>query len=96
MLELGPLGPSLHATIGALTAETHINCLVAIGELARHIAKAAEDAQVPQVYWFETKEEALPTIAKLVEPGSAILVKASRRMAFEEIVQYLVSITPEK
>lgn len=96
MLELGPLGPGMHAMIGQLIAENHINCLVAIGELAHHTAKAAEDAQVPQVYWFETKEEALPTIAKLVEPGSAILVKASRRMAFEEIVQYLVSITPEK
>ena len=96
MLELGPLGPGMHAMIGQIIAENHINCLVAIGELARHTAQAAEDAQVPQVYWFETKEEALPTIAKLVEPGSAILVKASRRMAFEEIVQYLVSITPEK
>ena len=69
---------------------------MAIGELSHHTAKAAEDAQVPQVYWFATKEEALPTIAKLVEPGSAILVKASRRMAFEEIVQYLVSITPDQ
>lgn len=96
MLELGPFGPSMHAMVGQLIGETHINCLVAIGELSRHTAKAAEDAQVPQVYWFETKEEALPAIAKLVEPGSAILVKASRRMAFEEIVQYLVSITPEK
>lgn len=96
MLELGPLGPSMHAMIGQIIAESHIDCLVAIGELARHIAQGAEDAQVPQVYWFATKEEALPTIAKLVEPGSAILVKASRRMAFEEIVQYLVSITPEK
>ena len=96
MLELGPLGPGMHAMVGQLIAEDHIDCLVAIGELARHTAKAAEDAQVPQVYWFGTKEEALPTIAKLVEPGSAILVKASRRMAFEEIVQYLVSITPEK
>ena len=96
MLELGPLGPGMHAMVGKLIAESHINCLVAIGELSRHIAKAAEDAQVPQVYWFETKQEALPTIATLVEPGAAILVKASRRMAFEEIVQYLVSVTPEK
>lgn len=96
MLELGPLGPNMHAMVGQLIGETHINCLVAIGELSRHTAKAAEDAQVPQVYWFATKEEALATIAKLVEPGSAILVKASRKMEFEEIVRYLVSITPEK
>lgn len=96
MLELGPLGPGLHTMVGQLIAENHINCLVAIGELARYTATAAEEAQVPQVYWFATKEEAMPTIAKLVEPDSAILVKASRRMAFEDIVQYLVSITPDQ
>lgn len=96
MLELGPMGPGMHALVGKLVGESDIQCLVAVGELSRSMADAAGEAQVPEVYWFATKEEALPTIAKLVKPGSAILVKASRRMAFEEIVRYLVSITPEK
>lgn len=96
MLELGSMGPMLHAAVGSALADGNIQCLVAIGELSEHMAKAADDAQVPEVYWFPTKKEALPTIAKLVRPNSAILVKASRRMEFEEIVQYLISITPEK
>ncbi len=96
MLELGPMGPSLHAAVGRVVGECNINCLVAIGELARNMADAAGEAQVPEVYWFATKEEAQPTIAKLVQPNAAILVKASRMMKFEEIVRYLVSITPEK
>lgn len=96
MLELGSMGPMLHAAVGTVLADSNIQCLVAIGELSRDMAKAAADAQVPEVYWFETKQEALATIAKLVRPNSAILVKASRRMQFEEIVRYLVSITPDK
>ena len=96
MLELGPMGPTLHAAVGQVAGESNISCLVAIGELAQHIAKAADAAQVPEVYWFATKEEALTTIAKLVKPNTAILVKASRGMKFEDVVNYLVSITPEK
>lgn len=96
MLELGPMGPSLHAAVGQVVGELNIHCLVAIGPLAQHMAKAADAAQVPEVYWFATKEEALPTIAKLVKPNTAILVKASRGMKFEDVVSYLTSITPEK
>lgn len=96
MLELGPMGPTLHAAVGQVAGECNINCLVAIGPLAQHMAKAAEKAQVPEVYWFPTKEEAKTQIAKLVKPSTAVLVKASRGMKFEDIVSYLTSITPEK
>lgn len=96
MLELGPLGPGMHEAVGRILGEKHIDCLVAIGELARNMAQGAEAAQVPEVYWFATKEEALPTLAKLVCPNSAVLAKASRGMEFEQIVAYLISITPEK
>ncbi len=96
MLELGPMGPSLHTAVGQVAGECNINCLVAIGPLAKHMADAAGAFQVPEVYWFPTKEEALPTLAKLVRPNTAILVKASRGMSFEAVVSYLVSITPER
>ena len=90
------MGPSLHAAVGRVAGECNINCLVAIGPLSKSMADAADKNQVPEVYWFETKEEALPTLAKLVRPSTAILVKASRGMQFEEITNYLISITPEK
>ena len=89
------MGPSLHTAVGQVAGECGISCLVAIGQRAQHMAKAA-DAQVPEVYWFATKEEAQTQIAKLVKPNTAVLVKASRGMKFEDIVSYLVSITPEK
>ena len=95
MFELGPFAPTLHAGVGAYLGKAGIDCLVAVGELARHIYDAVKDAMVPQVYWCETKEEAKPILAELVKPNSTILVKASRGMAFEELVDDLKRITKE-
>lgn len=95
MFELGPFAPTLHAGVGAYLGKAGIDCLVAVGELARHIYDAAKDAMVPQVYWCETKEEAKPILAELVKPNSTILVKASRGMVFEELVDDLKRITKE-
>ena len=95
MFERGPFAPTLHAGVGAYLGKAGIDCLVAVGELARHIYDAAKDAMVPQVYWCETKEEAKPILAELVKPNSTILVKASRGMAFEELVDDLKRITKE-
>lgn len=95
MFELGPFAPALHAGVGAYLGKAGIDCLVAVGPLARHIYDAAKDALVPSVHWFETKEEARPILAELVRPNSTILVKASRGMAFEELVDCLKEIAPE-
>ena len=95
MFELGPFAPTLHAGVGAYLGKAGIDCLVAVGELARHIYDAAKDAMVPQVYCCETKEEAKPILAELVKPNSTILVKASSGMAFEELVDDLKRITKE-
>lgn len=96
MLELGALGPGMHTKVGEILGEKHIDCLVAIGPLAENIAHGAENAQVPEVYWFPTQEEAKLQLARLIRPNSTILAKASRGMAFEKLVAYLIEITPEK
>ena len=95
MFELGPFAPVLHAGVGAYLGKAGVDCLVAVGEQSRHIYEAARDALVPEVHWYATKEEAKPVLAELVRPNATILVKASRGMAFEELVEYLKSITPE-
>ena len=95
MFELGPLAPALHAGVGEYLGRAGVDCLVAIGELAHYIYDAAAVAPVPEVYHRETKEEAKPLLSQLIQPNTTVLVKASRGMAFEELVDYLKSITPE-
>lgn len=95
MFELGALAGALHTGIGAYLGKAGIDCLVAVGELAKSIYEAAKDALVPEVYYCPTKEEAKEVLATLVKPHSVILVKASRGMAFEDLVEHLKSMTEE-
>ena len=95
MFELGPLAGVLHAGVGEFLGRSHVDCLVAVGELAKSIYDAAMNSDVPQCYYFAAKEEALPQLRELAGPGTTLLVKASRGMAFETITEYLKSITKE-
>ena len=95
MLELGPLAPMLHAGIGELVAKSGIQYLVCAGEMAKHIADAAEAAGMNEVYWRPNKKEALTVLEQIVKPNCTVLVKASRGMAFEEFVEFLKTITGE-
>lgn len=96
MFELGPLAEVLHAGVGEFLGRSHVDCLVAVGELAKSIYDAAITSEVPECYHFETKERAMLTLHDLVRPGATILVKASRGMEFETITEYLKSITIEE
>ena len=95
MFELGPLAAALHAGIGGCLGKSHVDCLVAVGELAKHIYDEAANTDVPECHYCATKEEALPILKDLLRPGTTVLVKASRGMAFETITDYLKSITKE-
>lgn len=84
MRELGPAGPALHREIGAFAAQM-CDAVAACGPEARDIAAGAgEDAP-----WFATAEELIAALDRLVRPGDAVLVKASRAMGFEKIVNAL-------
>lgn len=84
MGELGELTVSAHRAIGALTGELHLDSVIAIGEKARDIVSAAPNAQ-----WFPSVEDALPAVRAAFTGGTAMLVKASHAMHFENIVKEL-------
>ena len=96
MLELGMLAPVLHAGVGECVARSGIDCLVCAGELSKSIADAAEAAGMTEVYWRPNKKEALTVLEQVVKPDCTVLVKASRGMAFEEIVEFLKGMTKER
>ena len=96
MFELGSLAPLLHSGVGEYLGKAGIHCLVAVGELSRHMAKAAQAAGVPAVFHCADKGEAIPVLKDNVRQDSTILVKASRGMAMEELVDYLKRITTEE
>jgi UDP-N-acetylmuramoyl-tripeptide--D-alanyl-D-alanine ligase len=95
MFELGAFGPMLHTGVGEYLGRVGIDCLVAVGDLAKNIAAAAGAALVPEVHYVPTRAQAYPILEGLLRPGCTILVKASRGMAFEEIVAFLKEHTKE-
>jgi UDP-N-acetylmuramoyl-tripeptide--D-alanyl-D-alanine ligase len=77
MAELGRGGPAHHEEVGALAADLGIGLVVAVGELARG------DGGI----WFATRDDALEQIGDVLEPGDVVLVKGSRSMGLETIVE---------
>ena len=93
MLELGSFAPALHTGVGEYLGKAGIDCVVAVGPMAKHIAEGAESSGVAHVYYCETREKALPVLEQVVRPDSAILVKASRGMKMEELTARLLELT---
>lgn len=89
MLELGDIAVSEHEALGAFAGAQGLDILLTLGPLSEHTAAAARNAGVGQVFSFTVKTPLAETLAGLLEPGDAVLFKASRGMKLEEVI-YLV------
>ncbi len=85
MLELGEFSKEGHLSVGRCAKEKGVDLLVAVGPLARDIARGfGEGAK-----WFGSNQEAVAFLKQALVPGDAVLVKGSRGMKTEEIVKGL-------
>jgi UDP-N-acetylmuramoyl-tripeptide--D-alanyl-D-alanine ligase len=91
MLELGSTALEAHLALGRFAAECGIGCLVAVGELAQNFADGAESAGL-KVFRCTNHDEALAVLRTLpLSKDWHILVKGSRGMRMERIVQALLN-----
>ena len=95
MKELGPGYEQFHRAVGGYFAQAGTDRLIAVGDLARFMAEGARDAGLGQADWFPTLDAARNALSREVRAGVTILVKASRSMAFEKIVDYLLANVPQ-
>ena len=86
MLELGGISPSAHEEVGRQAAAAGLELLVCYGEEAKHTAKAAAAAGLKAVH-AATYREAADLLLAAMQPGDALLVKASRGMALEKALE---------
>jgi UDP-N-acetylmuramoyl-tripeptide--D-alanyl-D-alanine ligase len=85
MGELGEEGERLHRDVGEAARRAKVRRLFALGDLA---AKAAE-AFGPEAEMFADMEELNTRLKELVHAGVYVLVKGSRAMRMEHVVQAL-------
>ena len=95
MKELGPGSEQFHRAVGGYFAQAGTDRLIAVGDLARFMAEGARDAGLGQADWFPTLDAARNALSREMRAGVTILVKASRSMAFEKIVDYLLANVPQ-
>lgn len=91
MLELGRAQGSEHEALGGAVAREGLAGVLAVGELGRLILRGAEDAGMARhrLVWCSDNREASSFLRRRLQPGDAVLLKASRGMRFEEIVEQL-------
>ena len=95
MKELGPGSEQFHRAVGGYFAQAGADRLIAVGDLARFIAEGAKAAGLSQSDYFSTLDAAKNALSRELRAGATILVKASRSMAFEKIVDYLLANVPQ-
>jgi UDP-N-acetylmuramoyl-tripeptide--D-alanyl-D-alanine ligase len=82
MAELGDASEAYHLEVGAAAANLGID-IVGVGDSARAYAP---------IVWASTPEEALDLVRSLIQPGDAVLVKASRAVGLEGIADEIANI----
>ena len=97
MLELGAQAPELHRPIGALAARTEVDRIYASGEHAAAVAAGAQKEGMPAANTITgSREEILEDLKSWLQPGDWVLVKGSRGMAMEKVVEGLKAWAEEK
>jgi UDP-N-acetylmuramoyl-tripeptide--D-alanyl-D-alanine ligase len=93
MLELGDWSTKAHLETGNNVAGSSVEMIITVGTAAADIARGAVEAGFPpeNAVMTGSNEEALDYLRSIVRKGDAVLVKGSRGMKMEEIVNGLVS-----
>ncbi len=87
MLELGSVSDASHVKAGEQAAGYGIDVLLCYGEEMRLAAEAAAGAGLRCSRHFESKPELAELLVKTAVPGDLVLVKGSRGMELEDILE---------
>lgn len=88
MLEIGEYAPEAHEEIGRLAAKS-ADLLITVGPRAKFIAEGAKKAKMQSRYIksFDTADDARIAVQDAMRKGDLVLVKASRSMELDKIVE---------
>lgn len=94
MLELGPLTREAHTAVGRQAVAAGVDVLIAVGDEASTIVSAAVAAGLDEADAFVCADsrEAAHVAAEIVRAHDVVLVKASRGVALETVVDRLLAM----
>lgn len=90
MLELGKLEKSEHIRLGKKISDLGIDFLIGVGKASQYmVEEAKENMGNGNVLWFEDKDSVLKHLKPFLNKNWAILIKGSRSIGLDEIVNRL-------
>ncbi len=97
MLDLGPHSPEYHRLLGQDLSDYNIDYLFTLGDLSSYVIDGAIEKGFSQnhVFLCTDHDELAEQLVDFVKPGDLILVKASRGMALESIVERILDSTDD-
>lgn len=93
MLELGNNSPHYHFEAGKYLAAKKVDMVITLGKLAEDIYKGFKDEKKSgdrgKFFHFNNKEGLERKIEDMLGPGDVVLVKGSRAIKMEDIIEYI-------
>ncbi|WP_103981578.1 UDP-N-acetylmuramoyl-tripeptide--D-alanyl-D-alanine ligase [Helcococcus massiliensis] len=94
MLELGENEEELHRNIGRQIDPNNLDYLLLFGPLSKYIyEEAVKVMSKNRVFYFDNKDKLVDKAKYIIKRGDIVLVKASRSMHLEEIIESLGNLT---
>jgi UDP-N-acetylmuramoyl-tripeptide--D-alanyl-D-alanine ligase len=91
MLELGNISDEAHREVGRLVAALPAHELIGLGRATQVAVEAAREGGMTEARHFTTFEDTVAHLLKRLAPGDLVLVKGSRGMRMERVVDALVA-----
>lgn len=94
MFELGDMSRDAHTRVGEVAAARNIDFVICVGKDSKYIYEGAVDKGIDKhkILYYRTKEELIDDIHELVKAEDTIIIKASRGMHLEKVIERLQSL----
>jgi UDP-N-acetylmuramoyl-tripeptide--D-alanyl-D-alanine ligase len=98
MLELGPAAHRFHHEAGRLVSGAGIHCLISVGSFGDIVRDSALSGGMGKETVFSCRDNAsvLAVLKKIIREDDAVLLKGSRLLKLDEVVNALLSSIPSK
>jgi len=91
MLELGRMQDAMHREAGKRIAAAGVQLLIAVGPLSRGCVETARRGGVGEVHHHPDSVRAAESVAEFLGDGDLVVVKGSRAMRMERVVEALIA-----
>lgn len=91
MMELGDFSDQAHFQAGVSVAETKIDVLITVGSWSVRIAEGAMSVKSDmEILMCTDNKQAIDCLKELIKRGDAVMIKGSRSMKTDEIVEFFL------